>query len=102
MVSSLRGSQARHFFQNVVISDPALLARFWIAFCDQVLSCYMMQCGTARTGGTIILSTTSTFHSQRCCFTSSKVNSLLQVLGNEGLVLNFASPAEESLGERVV
>lgn len=62
----------------------------------------MMQCGKARTGGSIILSTTSTFHSQRGCFTSNKVNSMLQVLGNEGLGLNFASPAEESLGEGVM
>lgn len=76
--------------------------RFWIAFCDQVLSCYMVQCSTARTGGTIILSTTSTFQSQRSCFMSSKVNSVFQVLGNQGLALNFVSPAEESLGERVV
>ena len=85
-----------------MILDPTLLARFWIVFCNQALSGYMMQCGTARTDGTIILLTTSTFPSQRGCFTGSKVNSVLQVLENEGRVLNFAGPAEESLGEGVV
>ena len=102
MVSSLRGSQAWRVFQNVVILDLTLLARFWIVFCNQALSCCMTQCGMARTGGTVILSTTSTSRSQRGGFMSGRVNSIFQVLGNKGLKLNFANLPEESLGEGVV
>lgn len=42
MVSSLGGSQAGHCLESIVILDPTLLARFWIVFCHQALSCYMV------------------------------------------------------------
>lgn len=72
-----------HIFPDTGILDPALLARFWAVLCHQALSGCTVQGGTARAGGTSVLSTT--LHSQKSCFTSSKVTSGLQVLGNEGL-----------------
>lgn len=89
------------FFQNIVVLDPTLLARFWIVFCHQALSCYMMQCGTARAGGTI--STTGTSHSQRGSFMSSRVNSVLPSAWEPGSCAKFCKPSRgEGLGEGVV